>query len=43
MIPAGGIDQDPGIRPQAHIRVGSKAPWVEITDDLTQLDGDEVS
>jgi hypothetical protein len=43
MIPAGGIDQDPGIRPQAHIRVGSKAPWVEITDDLPQLDGDEVS
>lgn len=40
MIPAGAIDQDPGIRPQAHIRVASKAPWVEITDDLPQFDGD---
>jgi hypothetical protein len=41
MIPAGAIDQDPGIRPQAHIRVASKASWVEITDDLPQFDGDE--
>ena len=41
MIPAGAIDQDPGIRPQSHIWVGSKAPWVEITDDLPQFDGDE--
>jgi len=41
MIPAGSIDQDPGIRPQAHTYVGSKAPWVEITDDLPQYEGDE--
>lgn len=41
MIPAGTIDQDPGVRPRSHIRVGSKAPWVEITDDLPQFDGDE--
>lgn len=41
MIPAGAIDQDPGIRPQAHMRVGSKAPWVEITDDLPQYEGDD--
>ena len=41
MIPAGAIDQDPGIRPQAHARVASKASWVEITDDLPQFDGDE--
>ena len=40
-IPAGSIDQDPGIRPQAHIWVGSKAPWVEISDELPQFDGDE--
>ena len=39
MVPAGSIDQDPGIRPQAHYHVASKAPWVEITDDLPQFDG----
>lgn len=38
MIPAGVIDQDPGIRPQAHCRVAAKAPWVEITDELPQFD-----
>jgi hypothetical protein len=27
---------DPGIRPSAHIFVGSKAPWFTITDDLPQ-------
>lgn len=40
LIPAGTIDQDPGIRPQSHIRVAAKAPWFEITDDLPQADGD---
>lgn len=38
MIPAGSIDGDPGARPQAHIFVGSKAPWFEITDALPQFD-----
>ena len=38
MVPAGALDQDPGIRPQAHIYVGSKAPWFEITDDLAQFE-----
>lgn len=33
-IPMGSLDDDPGIRPQAHIFVGSKAPWYEIADDL---------
>jgi len=41
LIPAGAIDQDPGIRPQAHIHVASKASWEEITDDLPQFDGDQ--
>lgn len=36
LIPAGSIDQDPGIRPQAHLNAESKAPWVEINDDLPQ-------
>jgi hypothetical protein len=37
VIPAGCLDTDPGIRPQAHIFVGSKAPWHEITDEITQF------
>jgi hypothetical protein len=28
----------PSIRPSAHIFVGSKAPWFEITDDLPQFE-----
>ena len=38
VIPAGTLDSDPGIRPQAHIFVGSKAPWFEITDALPQFE-----
>lgn len=33
-VPAGNLEGDPGVRPQAHIFVGSKAPWYEITDEL---------
>jgi hypothetical protein len=36
VIPMGALDDDPGIRPQAHIFVGSKAPWFEIADQLPQ-------
>jgi hypothetical protein len=35
-IPAGLLDDDPGVRPSAHIFVGSKAPWWEITDGAPQ-------
>ena len=37
VVPAGALDTDPGMRPLAHIYVGSKAPWFEITDDLPQF------
>ena len=37
-IDAGTLDGDPGIRPQVHIYVASKAPWVEITDELPRFD-----
>jgi hypothetical protein len=37
LIPAGTIDDDPGIQPQAHIFVAYKAPWFEITDNLPQF------
>jgi hypothetical protein len=34
-IPLAILD-DPPVRPQCHVFVGSKAPWFEITDDLPQ-------
>lgn len=37
-IPAGTLDGDPGIRPQGHFFVGSKAPWHEISDGLPQYE-----
>ncbi len=36
VVPAGALDTDPGMRPQAHIFVASKAPWFEITDQVPQ-------
>ena len=33
------VDGDPGIRPQFHTFVGSRAVWDEITDDLPQYEG----
>jgi hypothetical protein len=33
VVPMGSLDDDPGIRPQRHIFVGSKAPWFEIAGD----------
>lgn len=38
-IRLGTVDGDPGIRPQYHTFVGSKAPWDEILDDLPQYEG----
>ncbi len=35
-VPMGTLMDMPTIRPTAHIFVGSKAPWYEITDDLPQ-------
>lgn len=29
IIPAGLLDEDPGVRPVVHIHMGSKAPWYE--------------
>lgn len=36
-VPAGTLDGDPGIRPQRHIFVDFKAPWLEITDSVGQF------
>ena len=38
-VTLGTLVDDPAIRPQAHIFVGDKAPWFEITDHLPQHDG----
>ena len=35
-LPLGTLDDDPAVRPSAHVWVGSKAPWWEITDSLPQ-------
>lgn len=37
-VPAGCLDDDPGIRPTWHQFVGSKAPWHTIVDDLPRAD-----
>jgi hypothetical protein len=37
-VPAGLLDDDPGVRPALHIFVGSKAPWWQITDDLPRFE-----
>jgi hypothetical protein len=36
LLPAGPLEGDLGIKPQAHLFVGSKAPWYTITDNLPQ-------
>lgn len=38
-VAMGTLVDDPRIRPNAHIFVGSKAPWFTITDDLPQYQG----
>lgn len=38
VIPAGCLDDDPGIRPTAHIFVASKASWHPIADNLPRHD-----
>ena len=35
-VPAGLLDDDPGVRPRLHVFTSSKAPWWEITDGLPQ-------
>ncbi len=38
-IPAGTLDDDPGVRVEQHIFVGSKAGWDEITGTAQQYEG----
>jgi hypothetical protein len=34
----GTLDTDPGVKPECHVFVGSKAPWYDIEDDLPQYE-----
>lgn len=34
----GTVEGDPGLKPESHIFVGSKAQWSEINDDLPQFE-----
>ena len=38
IIPAGTLDEDPGVRPVQNIYFGSGAAWREAVDDLPQHD-----
>jgi hypothetical protein len=35
-LPLGALDDDPGVKPEYHVHVASKAPWFDITDSLPQ-------
>jgi hypothetical protein len=37
-VPAGVLDDDPGVKVAGHIFVGSKAPWDEIAGSAPQFD-----
>jgi len=37
-IPAGSLDDEPGIDPRGHIYTGSMSDWFEITDGIDQFD-----
>ena len=37
VVPAAALDTDPGMLPRAHIFVGSRAPWFEVTDSIPQF------
>ena len=36
-VPAGTLDDDPGLRPQRHIFVNFKAHWFAIADALRRF------
>jgi hypothetical protein len=36
-VALGTLDDDPGVRPELHVHVASKAPWFTITDNLPQF------
>ena len=41
-VPAGLLNEDPGVKPSLHLFAASKAPWWDITDELPQHAGMDV-
>jgi hypothetical protein len=37
-VPAGALNDDPGVRPALHTFMSSKAPWWEANDDLPKFE-----
>lgn len=37
-VTLGTVEGDPGLKPESHIFVGSKAEWYDINDDLAQFE-----
>lgn len=37
-VPAGLFDDDPAVRPSIHVFTSSKAPWVDLNDDLQKYE-----
>lgn len=42
VVAASALDDDPGLRPTAHLNVASKPAWYDIDDDLKKFDGNYV-
>ena len=36
-LPAGALDEDPGLRPERHVWVNQQAPWLQFNDDLARF------
>jgi hypothetical protein len=43
VVPFGGLDDDPGVKPERHIYVEDMAKWYQITDDLPVFDQEPTS
>lgn len=43
VIPFGGLDDDPGVKPARHIYVNDMAKWYEITDDIPAFNQEPAS
>lgn len=42
-VPAGLLDDDPGLRPDKHLVIGPPAPWYEIRDALPRMDREQIT
>ena len=42
VVAASALDDDPGVRPIAHIHAASKPDWYDIVDGLQQFEGDYI-